>query len=208
MRELGTIYLMSITMLFLVSCQSDLTDTNYGLDGIANVNGKSFTNVSLKSGNSSTVIIEQNPDGPPSPFIAVPGAYSTLHRNAEGISINFKTKNLIPGNAYTLWFVIFGDAPGPPVLVTHAAGHVIGGSGNGNFSAHLSTSEVFTNPLTAEVHLALRTHGPAQPGMIPDQIHTIDGGCTGGFPSGPALYPDSDVIGYCANVQVAMHPSQ
>ena len=32
--------------------------------------------------------------------------------------------------------------------------------------------------------------------MMPDQIHTIDGGCQLpdiGFPSGPDLYPDSDV---------------
>ena len=57
--------------------------------------------------------------------------------------------------------------------------------------------------------MALRTHGPAQPGMIPDQLQTIDGGCNLdiGFPSGPSLHADSDMVGYCANIQVAMHPS-
>ncbi len=39
------------------------------------------------------------------------------------------------------------------------------------------------------------THGPTQPGMIPDQTSTIDGGCTSGHPSGPVLYPDSDSVG-------------
>ena len=134
------------------------------------------------------------------------GTSSTIHRNKNGITVNFKTHELIPGNAYTLWFVIFGDSPGPPTS-TYAAGHIIGGSGNGNFSAHKSIGEIFNNPQTAEVHLALRTHGPAQPGMIPSQIQTMDGGCESGFPSGPSLHPDSDKVGYCANIQVAIHPS-
>ena len=163
-----------------------------------------------RSANSSTVDIQQNPYGPPmGPFIIVPGASSKLKRNANGITVNFKTNGLIPGNAYTLWWVIFGDAPGPPILVTHAAGHVVGASGKGNFSSHLSVGDIFNTPLTSEVHLALRTHGPVQPDMMPEQILTIDGGCLLpeiGFPSGPALYPDDDIVGYCANVQVAMHP--
>ncbi len=54
--------------------------------------------------------------------------------------------------------------------------------------------------------MALRTHGPAIPGMIDLQTTTMDGGCTSGFPSGPSLHPDSTVEGYCANVQVAIHP--
>ena len=146
----------------------------------------------------------------------IEGASSTLHRNKNGITVNFKTDGLIQGNAYTVWFVVFGDEPGPPSS-THAAGHIIGGSGKGNFSGHLSVGDifdtpnntmlVFNTPLTAEVHIALRTHGPAQPGMIPDQIQTLDGGCTSGFPTGPMLHADSDVVGYCANIQVAIHPS-
>ncbi len=137
----------------------------------------------------------------------VEGAVSTIHRKSNGVTVHFKTEELIPNNAYTLWWIVFGETPGPPILMTHAAGHIAGGNGKGNFSAHLSVGEDFSSPLSAEIHLALRSHGPAQPGMIAEQIHTIDGGCTSGYPSGPALYPDSDVEGYCANVQVAMHPS-
>ena len=145
----------------------------------------------------------------------IEGASSTIHRNKNGITVNFKTNGLISGNAYTLWFVVF-DGPGPPYS-TYAAGHIVGGSGKGNFSGHISVGDildhpmdpeikrVFNNPLTAEVHMALRTHGPAQPGMIPSQIHTMNGGCESGFPSGPSLHPDSDIKGYCANVQVGMH---
>ena len=83
-----------------------------------------------------------------------PGASSKLTRNANGITVNLKTSGLIPGNVYTMWFVIFGEDPGPPVLVTYAAGHVVGQSGKGNFSAHLSVGDIFDNPLTGEVHLA------------------------------------------------------
>ncbi len=161
----------------------------------------------------STVHVSEKPGGyPDGEFIEIEDASSTIHRNKNGITVNLKTNGLIPGNAYTMWFVVFGETPGPPSS-THAAGHIVGGSGKGNFSGHISVGDnfdngkVFNNPLTAEVHMVLRTHGPAQPGMIPDQIHTIDGGCTSGFPSGPVLHPDSDTVGYCANIQVAIHPS-
>ena len=140
----------------------------------------------------------------------IEGASSTLHRKKNKIMVNFKTENLIPGNAYTLWFVIFGDMGGPPpILVTYADGLIANASGKGNFSAHLSVGEIFNNPLTAEVHMALRTHGPVQPDMMPGQIQTINGGCdlSIGYPSGPFLYQDSDVVGYCANIQVGIHPA-
>jgi len=141
------------------------------------------------------------------------GTSSTIHRNKNGITVNFKTKNLIPNNAYTLWFVIFADAGGPPIS-TYAAGHVVGGSGKGNFSAHKSVGEImegervfnFNNPETAEVHLALRSHGPAIPGMVDEQIHSFTGGCDNVTLPGPALFPDTDIIGNCVNIQVAIHP--
>ncbi len=157
---------------------------------------------------ATTVVIQENPDGPPmGPFVDILGTSSKLNRSANGITVNFKTNGLIPGNAYTMWWVVFGETPGPPT-VTYAAGHVANGNGKGNFSSHQSVSETFNNPLTAEIHLALRSHGPVQPEMMPEQIQTINGGCLLpdiGFPSGPALYPDSDIVGYCANVQVAIH---
>lgn len=172
------------------------------------VDNTTLTGVNFRSP-ATTVVIQENPDGPPmGPFTEIPGTSSKLHRTANGITVNFKTENLIPGNAYTMWWVVFGETPGPPT-VTYAAGHIAGGNGKGNFSSHQSVGETFNNPLTAEVHLAIRSHGPVQPEMMPDQIQTINGGCLLpeiGYPSGPSLYPDSDVVGYCANVQVAMHP--
>ena len=161
--------------------------------------------IESKSNKSTVLVKDYNHED-------ITGTSSTIHRNKNGITVNFKTNGLIPGNAYTMWFVVFGDAPGPPSS-THAAGHIVGGSGKGNFSAHLSVGDIFDNekifdnPQTAEVHMALRSHGKAQPGMIPSQIQTLDGGCNPdiSFPTGPILHPDSDVVGYCANIQVAIH---
>ncbi len=164
-----------------------------GAQGIAGIDGTDATN-----GADEVVIKDYN-------LNALQGASSTIYRDIDGITAHFKTTNLIPNNAYTLWFVVFGETPGPPTT-TFAAGHIAGETGTEIFSAFKSVDTDFNNPLSGEVHIALRTHGPAQPGMIPDQIQTMDGGCSTGFPSGPVLYSDSDSVGYCANIQVGIHP--
>ncbi len=202
--------LLSLLVLFLLA--SCTQDESFVLDA-PETYVKTSESSDLSKGKAESIAIYANPAGE---MMIVPGAHSELRRTANGITGHFKTENLIPGNAYTLWFVVFGDEPGPPSS-TFAAGHIVGGSGKGNFSGSLhvgdgfddpKTVTIFDTPLTAEVHLALRTHGPAQPGMIPSQIHSMNGGCVSGFPSGPLLHADSDEVGYCANVQVAMHPGQ
>jgi len=185
-------------ILFSISCSNEpITET---------ISGSQDVDI-ISRATHSTVSVFENPNGPEGDLVEIMGTSSTIHRNENGITVNFKTENLIPNNVYTLWWVVFGNPTGPPTLITYAAGHITGGNGKGNFSSHLNVGPDFNNPLTAEVHLALRSHGPLQPDMMPEQIQTINGGCTSGYESGPALYPDSDVVGYCANVQVAMHPS-
>ncbi len=193
-------FLSLVIIMVLFSCSNEpLIESETPLLSVASKSAADKSTVLIKDHNLNEIM----------------GSSSTLHRNKNGITVNFKTNGLIPGNAYTIWFVVFGDEPGPPSS-THAAGHIIGGSGKGNFSGHLRVGDifdhpnimtVFNNPLTAEVHVVVRTHGPAQMGMIPDQLQTIDGGCTSGFPSGPTLHADSDIVGYCANIQVAIHPA-
>ncbi len=168
----------------------DGADGTDGADGADGINGAGVDGIAIIDHEDNVLL----------------GASSTLHRDKDGITANFKTNGLIPGNAYTLWFVTFGDEPGPPTT-TYAAGHIAGETGTDIFAAYKSVDAGFNNPLTAEVHMALRTHGPAQPGMVPSQIQTMDGGCTSGFPSGPSLHADSEIVGYCANVQVGMHPA-
>jgi len=198
----NSVKLISLAIIMVLFSCSEEPVIDLGIE--SKISGQSVA--SKAAANKSTVLIkDHNHDD-------IVGTSSTIHRNKNGITVNFKTDGLISGNAYTLWFVVFGETPGPPSS-THAAGHIVGGSGKGNFSAHLSVGDifdnmkVFNNPLTAEVHMALRTHGPAQPEMMPDQIQTIDGGCTSGFPSGPILNPDSSIVGYCSNIQVGIHPA-
>ncbi|MBT8305793.1 MAG: hypothetical protein KJN85_02535 [Maribacter sp.] len=85
------------------------------------------------------------------------GGTSTLHRNKNGITVNFKAENLHPG-AYTIWWVIwnepqncitpgacveddFGNPVAVEVEVMYAGGHVVGNNGKGNFSAHLNAGD-------------------------------------------------------------------
>ncbi|MEH6537130.1 MAG: hypothetical protein V7719_12100 [Psychroserpens sp.] len=162
---------------------------------------------------------------------------STLHRSKNGVTINFKVENLTPGYAYTLWWVIwnnpgncgvpnacldtdFGIADQVAVEVLYATGHVIGNSGKGNFSAHLSVGDdsgsinsLFGlppagglqsgNAFGAEVHAVLRSHGPAVPGVVDEQINSYNGGCavqlgvfTGNIP---------DEVGECGDILAAIH---
>lgn len=160
---------------------------------------------------------------------------ATLHRNASGITMNYKTTGLIPGHAYTIWWVIWNrpeNCDGPcdepdffiadqvEVDVLYAAGHVVGASGKGNFSGTLkagddseSINELFLlppagglqegNTLKAEVHLVLRSHGPAIPGMVNDQIGSYEGGCVDPFAIAPFTeIPDEE--GECGDIEFAI----
>ncbi len=135
---------------------------------------------------------------------AVPGSSSTLVRTNSWISFTLHTNGLPAGDAVTIWFVIFnhpefctvgvpafglrcgaGDFSNPKVQVSimYAAGHVIGGDGQANYGAHLKIGE-FTrqvifgpgliNPLGADIHLIVHDHGPADPSLMPGEIHTFD----------------------------------
>lgn len=83
---------------------------------------------------------------------------STLHRNGNGLTVNFKTNGLMPGHAYTLWWVIwnkpencatsgacvesdFANALNVEVQLLYAAGSVAGNNGKGNFTAHLKEND-------------------------------------------------------------------
>lgn len=143
---------------------------------------------------------------------------STLKRNASGATLNLHTSGLTHGDAVTVWAVIFNDPSAcsdgcgeddlppfnvnanPDVMasVLRVAGHVIGASGQGNFGGRIKvgdTSEAFFGPGlvyagSAEIHAVVRTHGPAIPGLVDEQLHTIGGGCN---------------INGCTDLQFAVH---
>ncbi|MGB5229766.1 MAG: hypothetical protein WBN55_15970 [Eudoraea sp.] len=184
--------LFTLLILFAFSCSQESTQDPLpaDLDGVsAKTNSKATLDVSGAIGESG-----------------VEGS-ATLHRNKNGITVNVKTSGLTPGYAYTLWIVAFnnqdgvcdptgctpGDSVDAEAEIMYGAGHVVGGSGKGNFSAHLNENDVsgsvnvehFEIPTVggmmdaqkAEIHVVVRCHGPAIPGMIKEQIQSYDGGC-------------------------------
>lgn len=110
------------------------------------------------------------------------------------------------GDATTVWFVVFNDPGGcidgcgeddvldlflgadrAEVGILRAAGHVAGGAGF-NASARLNEGdgdELFAgtplqDAMGAEIHLVVRSHGPAATLSGPElaaALHSIDGGC-------------------------------
>ncbi|MDH3697658.1 MAG: hypothetical protein OER83_03675 [Flavobacteriaceae bacterium] len=159
---------------------------------------------------------------------------STLHRNANGITMNFKAEGLDKGYTYTVWWVIWNfpencfegcddpdfatpDAVGVDVL--YAGGNVAGNAGKIAISGHLneedtsgSIRELFglgvpiglLDAESAEVHLVLRSHGPAIPGMVNEQISSYEGGCTDPF-AFPPFTEVPDAVGECGDIYFSVH---
>ncbi len=79
------------------------------------------------------------------------------------------------------------------VSILRADGHVIDQSGDARYSAGLVKGDIseavigpgLTDPIFAEIHLVVRSHGPAQPGKLDDMLYTINGGCADKFPNPP-----------------------
>jgi hypothetical protein len=126
---------------------------------------------------------------PDPPAVVVVGASSKLVRNQNGVTVTVNTSGLVSGSAVTIWLIVFNNGTsGGPDDVIYGAGHVVGPNGTANFAAHLNEGDsggsLFPQPSpglidaeTAEIHIVVRSHGPFIPGMIPEQIHTVEGDC-------------------------------
>lgn len=105
-----------------------------------------------------------------------------------------------------------------PVLI-YGTGHLVGQRGKGNFSSHLkigdddgSINELLGlpevdgllegNAFSAEVHMIIRSHGPAIPGLIDEQISVFTGGCEVDFAPFTEI-PDEE--GECGDVEMSIH---
>ena len=111
--------------------------------------------------------------------------------------------DLIPGNVYTAWWVFFNkpkrcasspcavsdlDNPDTEPSVVNVTGRVVGADGTADFGAFIgvgdTTGSVFgpglLEPMKAEIHLVVRTHGPAlldDPQQLREQLSMFNGGC-------------------------------
>jgi hypothetical protein len=150
----------------------------------------------------------------------VPSAGSTLFRNQDGVYFDFHTSSLTPGYAVTLWMAVFNhpeycatnpctpaDFANPNVNGTlfNTGGVVVGPDGKAIYGAFrrvgdttgarpgTGTGNGLVNPLTAEIHLVTRSHGPAflmDPAILEQQLTMFNGGCP----------PNT-----CVNLQASVH---
>lgn len=149
---------------------------------------------------SSTRAVFLFPSSTTTTLTQVAGASSTVVRNAGGATLTLRTSELLAGDAVTVWWVVFNNPSactsghfglhcGPGDLgrpqtgasVLYAAGHVIGSSGVGDFGGRLRVGDTsgalfgpgLTNPAGADIHLVVHDHGPADPALLPDEIHSF-----------------------------------
>jgi hypothetical protein len=104
--------------------------------------------------------------------------------------------------------------PAVAASVQSGGGNMVGGSGNSTYASHLRLGETtndhpvvhgdfgppavpnpgLTNPRGAEIHLVVRSHGPAIPGMNHAMFNSFEVGCTaetsGGAGEGPNACSD------------------
>ena len=139
------------------------------------------------------------------PGLAVaPGTGSILVRTTEGVGATVHAFGLVPGNAYTLWVVVFNnpkkcatdpctpaDLSNPDVqgVLLSGTGQIAGEDGTADFGVFRAvgdpsgkeggTAEALEKPFKAQIHLAVRSHGPASadPAVLHDQLTMFNGGC-------------------------------
>ena len=110
-----------------------------------------------------------------------------LMRNNNGITCVIHTSGLVPGDAYSVWWVMPDEA-----LIYNASGGLAGGDGTATFAGHASVGPVgpvdgsvvlsngdgsFDQPRTDTVTVIIRHHGPPIPGMINQQTGSFNTGC-------------------------------
>lgn len=113
-----------------------------------------------------------------------------LVRNNNGITCVIHTSGLVPGDAYSVWWVMPDEA-----LIYNASGGIAGSDGTATFAGHASIGPVglvdgsvvlsngdgfFDQPRTDTVMVIIRHHGPPIPGGINQQTGSFNFGCGSG----------------------------
>jgi hypothetical protein len=146
----------------------------------------------------------------------VPASGTMLVRTRDNVFATVHTAGLPAGTVVTAWFAFFNnpqncatrpcsgaDFANPAVQGSRVyfGGQTIGVDGTATFGAFRrvgDTTGIFDgpgllNPLGAEIHLVMRSHGPAilnDPAILSQQLSTFNGGCP----------PNA-----CANLQASVH---
>jgi hypothetical protein len=176
-------------------------------------------NVTAQSGASGNPKISSNSVHLMSNGTLVPSAGSTLFRSKDGVYFDYHASSLPPGNAVSAWLAVFNhpeycatvictpsDFANPFVDGTlfNTGGIVVGPDGKGVYGAFREVGDLtgarpgtgfgagLTDPLAAQIHIVLRSHGPASadPAILEQQLTMFNGGC-------PAAG--------CVNLQASVH---
>jgi len=123
------------------------------------------------------------------PIVTEGDVDAKLVRNQNVLSVEGTVFGLEPGDTHTVWWIVF---EGPVPLVLNATGGIANAAGELHFAAALPRGTYgpgetvprqvlvpgsMENPFGATVVFDVIGHGPPIPGLIDDQISTIDGGC-------------------------------
>ncbi len=146
------------------------------------------------------------------PSVMVNNATAELITSVGGTVMAVRGFGLPEGDAVTAWWVIFNQPencsdgvcgeddvlpmPGNEaagVSVLFADGQVINEQGSAFFWDALGRGDTMeavfgpglTNPMGAEIHYVLRTHGPVQEDIKEEQLTTLMGGCAAEAPHAP-----------------------
>jgi hypothetical protein len=144
----------------------------------------------------------------------ITGTEAVLLTTQDSIFVSVATKDLIPGNAYTLWLVVINKPDAcskspcrpPDILeqteatqsdVGYAGGLIARADGTGHFTAYQPVGTIpqawYGNGLQdasgAEIHLVINDHGPVLGDMISTMLGSYRGGCTDA--SLPPPFPDT-----------------
>lgn len=135
------------------------------------------------------------------PSINIGSGSAQLVRNANHLSVSGTATGLIPGNAYTVWWIVT-DSSGPVVI--NATGGIANNAGEFRFAGTLPTGTYepgettprfvllggsLVDPVNAFVRLHVVDHGALIPGSIPAQISEIS---PAGCPVGCLLFTEID----------------
>jgi hypothetical protein len=132
----------------------------------------------------------------------IEGSKATLMTTADGIFVSLDTSGLVPGNAYTLWFVainnpqacknvpckgsdVLGNSDAVQSDVGFGDGIIAGQDGTGTFTTFREKGAIpqawigtgLTHPETAEIHLVVHDHGPLISGREAEMTGTFRGAC-------------------------------
>src|SRR5262249_4952494 len=147
----------------------------------------------------------------------VQAAGSRLIRDNNAVSMTLNTRGLTNGNVYTAWFAIFNNPencftrpcspadifsnPAVQGSLVNAGGRIVGPDGAASYGSYLAVGDTtfahigpgLLDPKHAEIHIAVRSHGPAS-ALDATQLAAALTQFTGGCP------PNT-----CMTVQASVH---